>query len=463
MRVHVVPILLLAILIGAAPVMAEGEEDGSAAVKALERQIEEMQRQMKEMERRNRAEADALRKQVEALEGRLAVEEEDSLDAELDRLLREADEEGSAAEGGEETTFIARGLGLQALNPEISVAGDFLAQFKKEQDELWETDWFFRVLDIHVESYLDPYTKLKAAVGVFPDGASLGEAYVTRFGVLPDLNLTAGKFRQQFGVVNRWHKHALDQIDFPMPLMAIFGPGGLNQTGFSAEWVMGEVFGGSQEAIVQLTEGDNGRVFGENSRHLPCGLLRLKNFRDLDKDTWLELGLTGMVGWNDQWAVLDETTGSRRTTWLAGADLTVRWEPTDRMRYANFEWRTEAYYLRKSILAPDGSGSDALAAFGVYSSLQRKLSRTVEVGLRLDYYKPDHKDYAEPYGLDPLAYSRGDSYRYQVSPYVTWWQSPFVRVRFEVDYLDGRHTGPGEWIMTIQITFAAGPHKHERY
>jgi hypothetical protein len=32
-----------------------------------------------------------------------------------------------------------------------------------------------------------------------------------------------------------------------------------------------------------------------------------------------------------------------------------------------------------------------------------------------------------------------------------------------VDWLDGHHTGPSQLMFILQITFAAGPHKHERY
>ena len=63
----------------------------------------------------------------------------------------------------------------------------------------------------------------------------------------------------------------------------------------------------------------------------------------------------------------------------------------------------------------------------------------------------------------PLALDSGGPYRWQVGPYVTWWQSPWVRLRLEVDWIDGRGTGPRELVAFLQLTFAAGPHKHERY
>ena len=205
-----------------------GNDDLSGKVEALERAMEEMRV-------RHEAETAELREKIRALEGEGT--EESGVDLELERLLALAEEEAGDEAGAREpegsTNFVARGLGLQQLNPEISLAGDVIYKYTDPEDGPSDVDFFARVFDLHIESYLDPYTKLKAAVGLFPDGAALGEGYVTRYGIFPGVSLTAGKFRQQFGVVNRWHKHALDQLDFPMPLRRIFGEGGLNQTGIS--------------------------------------------------------------------------------------------------------------------------------------------------------------------------------------------------------------------------------------
>jgi hypothetical protein len=418
--------------------------------------LQELQRVVEEMRRQHEQELAELYKQLNEVR---AAGERSGLEAEVDQYLDET-------AGEEEKPFVARGLGLQALNPEISVVGDFFTNYISREGEPGQLDFFFRVLDIHIESYLDPYSRLKAAIEIHTDGAELGEAYYTRFGLLPHVNATAGKFRQQFGVVNRWHKHGLDQADFPLPLRSIFGEGGLNQIGFSFDWGLPEWGGATQTLILEITGGTNGRLFGGNPRHLPSFLLRYKYYRDITASTYLDFGLTGLVGWNEEWSVTSGGTTStvrdRLVTAVFGADLTLLWEPTDRMRYANLVWRSEAYVLRRELLAPDGSGSDTLVAWGVYTYVQRKVSRTVEIGIRVDYYRPDTKAYADM-GLVPLAVTAGSPYRWRVGPYLTWWQSPWVRVRLEGGYTDGNGTGPSELVFGLQLTFAAGPHKHERY
>lgn len=387
--------------------------------------------------------------------------------ADIEALRSAARDEIAKDATGEarEETFTSGALGLQKLNPEISVTGDLLWSYTDSETTDKTSDFMCRGLGIHAEAYLDPYTRFKAAFSMDEDDMHLGEVYVTRFGFLPGVNLTLGKFRQQFGVVNRWHKHALDQVDFPLALRQIFGPAGLNQTGGSVDWTLPEVVGCSQELIVQVTDGENGRVFAENTKNSPSVLGRYKVFRDLSKSTYAEVGCSGLYGRNNEWAVGEETIDDALDVWVFGADLTVMWEPTDKMRYRNVTWRTEAYALNKDILAPDGSGEDTINSWGLYTYLESKVSRTVVLGARLDYFEPDVKSYAnsESMTLSPLAVTEDGAHRWQVSPYVTWHQSPFVHFRAEYNHQDGDGTGPEENVIWLQCIFAAGPHKHERY
>ena len=199
--------------------------------------------------------------------------------------------------------------------------------------------------------------------------------------MLGNLNVTLGKFRQQFGVVNRWHKHALDWFDFPLPLRYVFGNGGLNQTGGSLDW-SGSIGPLSQEMILQATDGDNGRMFGQNSKNRPSVLAHYKLYQDLSPSTYVELGGTGLLGWNDSWPIQDGSKVDEvLDTQVYGVDFTFAWEPTAQMRYRNLEWRSEFYMVDKEIQAPDRSGTDRLRPWGAYSSLQAKVSRTVDLGL----------------------------------------------------------------------------------
>ncbi len=444
-------------------------------LQSLKQQVAELQQTMKDANDKYSTEIKMLREEIELLKQNQAAtvkqgyqEPKDELAALRELAQAEAAKEKPLEEKAEETTFKSGGLSLQTLNPEISVTGDFLFSTRQDTTSDQSSDFNFRTLGVHIESWLDPYTHFKSAVEFHEDETELGEAYFTLFNLSDDLNLTLGKFRQQFGVVNRWHKHGLDQIDFPLALRQIFGNGGLNQSGLSLDWLMPPAGDASQQLTFQVTDGSNSRLFGDNTSNRPSLLAHYKNYRDISKDTYLEYGLTGLAGWNDQWEVGSSTTtqDSRKMTFVLGADLTVLWEPTEKMRYKNVEWRSEAYWLNKDILAPDGSGEDTINAWGLYSYLQTKVSRTIDIGIRGDFYVPDTKNYANYPGctsLSPLAVTGDDPHLWQVSPYITWWQSPFVKFRAEYDCSNGKGIENPEHVIWLQAIFSAGPHKHERY
>jgi hypothetical protein len=297
----------------------------------------------------------------------------------------------------------------------------------------------------------------------------LGEAYITRYGVTDSLNITLGKFRQQFGVINRWHKHGLDFVDFPMSMRRIFGDGGLNQNGISFDWNLGSSGRETQELTLQLTEATNARLFSGNTKGAPSLLAHFKSFRDVDADRYREVGITAMAGVNDDWKFTRAGTVFKkdisRPVYLLGLDYTYLWEPADNMRYRNFLWRSEFYGMRKEIFRPDGAGKDSINSWGAYTNLQWKLNRELESGVLLDYFHPDSKDYASIPGLSlaPLAYNQNDPEEWQIAPYITWHQSPWVRYRLEFNYRSGNNIGPDERKVLFQCIWAAGPHKHDRY
>ena len=371
------------------------------------------------------------------------------------------------------TVFKAGSLGLQKLNPEISVTGDMLGVYQSGDDDAPAWDTTFRTMALHFEAYLDPYSRFKAAVPFGDEGAELEEVYYTRFGFLGPVNLTLGKFKQQFGVVNRWHKHALDTFDHPLAMRMIFGDEGLNETGVSLDTDF-DALGLVNGLTLQVTDGTNESLFAGNARNRPAILGHYKLYRDLSPSTYLELGGSALLGWNDTWAVRDSLAldpdpvvidHHRLDTKVYGLDLTMLWEPTDNMRYRNFQWRSEAYFLDKEILAPYG-GTDHIKPWGFYSLAQAKVTRTLELGARYGWYEPEARPDAcagdAPFTADQVVAADSPN-RWMVSGWVTWWQSPFVKFRAGYSHESGDETGPDIDTVAFQMVFAAGPHKHERY
>lgn len=388
---------------------------------------------------------------ITQLEERIKKLEEKIEQDELEKLLNEAETVANKQEEKKETKEFKSGQrSLQAINPEISVVGDMYGQYIANDNSFTEdlrSGAFFRVLGLHLESNLDPFSFTKVALEFTPAGFELGEAYLTWTQIFPSVGLTAGKFRQQFGVVNRWHVHALDQFEFPLALTTILGEEGLNQIGLSFDWTMPSIISNANLLTLQITNGQNEQLFSGDMFSFPAGLLHLKNYWDLSRDTYLELGLTGMLGKNNQRGYDDEGNlilEESRLTALGGLDLTVFWEPLNQARYHSLLWRTEFYYANKELL------NGRIKAFGGYSYLEYKLDLQWQVGTRLDY-------------TQPFETNNSSKYSWQIVPYITWWQSNWVRFRLQYNYLNGTEISTAQNTIRLQIVFAAGPHKHDRY
>ncbi len=470
--------VLFLVMIGFSTVgLAQNIQTKDTDLGELKQQMLELKHQMDEMKRQHEMEIKALKDEIEKLHQAASVPEETKAEDELVKLRELAESiagEKEKKKAPEETVYKFGGLSLQKLNPEISVSGDFIGHYRHQSKTRKRTDAEIRGLELNFQSYLDPFSRLKATTHISDEGIDLEEIYFTRFSIFENANLDLGRFRQQFGVVNRWHEDALDQVQYPLVLRRIFGDGGLNQTGASIEWTLPKWGKACQELTLQVTNTENERLFGGDTLGNPSLLFRYKNYRDLSRDTYLEFGLTGLFGWNDEWDV-DKGGGYEKEngtlgTQVFGVDLSVLWEPAERALYRNVEWRSEVYLLNRDILAPDNSGKDNLKAWGAYSYLQSKVARNVDVGIRFDYFKPDSKNYANETLVNeehpihfPLAYSAKGAYRWQICPYITWWQSEWVKFRCEYDYANGRGMESPEHVVWFQAIFAAGPHKHERY
>ena len=472
-KIICVPFLLATIGLSNAG-LSQNNETENTDLAELKQQILELKGRTDEMQEKHQIEIRALEEQIGKLSQPAPAPKESKAEDEAARLraLAESTAGGKKQEKTpEETVYKFGGLSLQQLNPEISVSGDFLGHYRNQSGTRERTDAEIRGLELNFQSYLDPYSRLKATTHISDDGIDLEEVYFTRFSILENANLDIGRFRQQFGLVNRWHEDALDQVQYPLALQRIFGDGGLNQTGASVEWTLPQWGQTYQGLTLQATNTENERLFGGDTLGSPSLLFHYKNYRDLSRDTYLEFGLSGLFGWNDEWAVQKDLTPALETehdslgTQVFGADISFLWEPADRTLYRNVEWHSEVFLLNRGIVAPDNSGRDNLSAWGAYSYVQSKVARNLDMGIRYDYYEPDSKGYAATAGgsLVPLAYTADDAYRWQICPYITWWQSPFVKFRIEYDYGNGKGIESPEHIVWLQCIFAAGPHKHERY
>ncbi len=389
--------------------------------------------------------ADTTKNKLKQLEKRIRILEQKLQQKELEDLICEAESKAeSKVEERKTKVFKSGQRALQAINPEISITGDIFGKYSKEEKD--QNGAYFRVLGVHIQSNLDPFSLAKATVEFNPEGVELGEAYMIWTYFLPNISLTAGKFRQNFGVVNRWHEHSLDQFEYPLALTTILGDEGLNQIGISMNWLMPSIFNGVHNLTLEVTDGMNSHLFSGRTFTFPAVLAHLKNYWDLSENSYLEIGFTGMYGKNKTPkpvnGIVEEVD---KNTYLGGLDLTYFWQPVNKALYKSFVWRNELYYAEKELLEPY-----KIKAFGGYSYLQYQFNEKWFVGARFDY-------------TQPFKLNNSDESIIQLVPYVVWWQSHWVRLRLQYNLFKANYGSQKQNTFMLQITWAMGPHKHDRY
>jgi hypothetical protein len=388
-------------------------------------------------------------KEEEEEEEALSEQERAALEEELAAILGEGKDGGAgAAEPGQEelgTTpekvFTGRTRMLNQLNPEISVTGDV---FGTVSDGAPDGNQFrFAEFELAFQAPLDPYSLAKAFV-VQEDGEfEVEEGYIEWPALPKGIGVKFGEYRNDFGKLNRWHQHALPQSDAPLVHQAIFGEEGLKGLGASMSWLPPAFLGDYNEFWFQVTNDDNDVAFSGRGFDGPIFTIHETNYWDLSSATYFELGLSASLGHHDELAELQ--------TQVYGVDWNLNWAPPARALYRGLEVRGEFLWERRE--EQKGAFEDFL---GAYTYATYKLSRRGFVGLRADWTQLPQLPGEEVWGF---------------SPYVDWWQSEWVRFRFQYSYssrpieeaFEELESLKGENRFFFQVTWALGPHKHERY
>ncbi len=316
---------------------------------------------------------------------------------------------------------------LNALNPEISFTGNVLATATDAGRE----EFAVQEIELDLQAALDPFSRTRLTLAIEGEEVDVEEGYVVYSSLPGGLELTLGKFRQTFGALNRQHLHALPQTSYPAVLTEVFGEEGLGQTGVSLRWLLPRPWASANELTLQLTDGSSDAFGGEDFEQLVV-LGHLKNFWETGPATWFEWGLSGAAG--------ETARGGASRVW--GSDLTWHWQPPARAKYREVTWRAEVLLSER-----DDPLGQRREAWGGYSYLEGLVARNLYLGLRYD-------DVADP--LEPALRRRG------LVPTLTWWQSEYVRLRAEYQRLED-DAGGDEDRFALQLTWAAGPHKHETY
>jgi hypothetical protein len=324
--------------------------------------------------------------------------------------------------------FVSRQRNQSAMNPEVSVNSDL--RFVSQSD-IKGLDLQLAEVEVALQATLDPYSFTKVFLTWGADEIGVEEAYIYWTGLPGRIRADAGKFRMPVGDLNRWHRHALPETNYPLVYQRFLSPDGLSGTGASLYTTLPiSIARGTSEVFLQAAAVESEAL--TDLGHQPAVLGRLQNFWQLSRSTYMQLGVTGIRAQNSD---------SNLTSTLLGADFRFTVRPPDAGTRQDLTFRTEGYRLRRDSDAP------TTTRYGMYSDLTWRFSQRWVVGGRYDYVEA-------PAGPDDTAW--------RATGVVTWWQSEFVYLRLQAfrHHLDSTGSLNN---LTFQVVWAMGPHKHETY
>jgi len=324
------------------------------------------------------------------------------------------------------TRFVGRERNQAQLNPEISVTGDVRAY--GQQPGIQHDNFDAREFEVGFQSALDPYSHTKIFVSLENGNVSVEEGYAYWTGLPGRLRFDIGKFRQQFGELNRWHLHAVPETEYPLAVTTYLGEDGLSGTGVSLYRAFGGL--GTHEVMAQVTRSaSDSELFGNAGR--PTYLVHLLNFWQLSRSTYAQLGGTALYG--------TDPDSSLRTK-VGGLEFRLTWRPPAEALYREWTLRAELFALKKEYA---GAGPTRL---GGYASSTYKLGQRWIAGLRYDYVEAP----------------AGGVITRQLVPSLTLWESEWVMLRAQYRW-EKVAAASGTHQLAFQAVWAIGPHKHEIY
>ncbi|MBZ5552959.1 MAG: hypothetical protein LAO21_09585 [Acidobacteriia bacterium] len=334
----------------------------------------------------------------------------------------------SGESAGQIPVYGGSSAAAKALNPDISVIGDFLGSIGRNPLnpvptlEMHESEVGFQAI-------VDPYARADFFLSFGEEGVNLEEGFLTFTSLPAGLVVRAGKMRAAFGKVNTLHNHVLPWTDRPLVTGSLVGgEDGINDAGLSVTRILPAPRDILLEGTLQVFRGDSADVF-KSSRNRDVSLVgHLRGYRDLTESTNLDLGLSYARGHNE--------LGSGFLTQLYGMDATVHWKPLRRAIYHSFVGRTELIWSQRQ------QTGNVQRAFGLYTSGDYQLARRWFIGGRYDRSARSNNANLIDSGFSTI---------------LTYWPSEFSQIRGQyrfAHYAEGRDGNE----LRFQLQFSLGAH-----
>jgi hypothetical protein len=351
---------------------------------------------------------------------------------------------GYPPSGGETIRLGGAGGGAgTALNPDISVIGDFISG--AGHNPVNPTPSFqMHESEIGLQAIVDPYARADFFISFGETGVNLEEGFITFTALPKGFVAKAGKMRSAFGKVNTLHNHVLPWVDRPLVTQNLVGgEDGINDAGFSIQHIIPGPKNWFLEATGQTFRGDSADVFTSSKKNNLSVVGHLRGYKDLTDSTNLDLGVSYSRGHNQ--------FGTDFLTNLYGVDAIYRWKPLSRAIYKSFVARSELVWRKQDqpslaecalISCPANIAFGNQRAFGFYASADYQFARRWFFGGRVD-----NSDRA----INSRLNDKGGSL------VLTYWPSEFAQVRGQYRFTRlAEHFDANE--VFIQLQFALGAH-----
>jgi hypothetical protein len=431
------------------PAVASAQPD-SEVLEQLQRQVDALKERLDEAEERRREDAE----KIEALQREL--EELTAREAEVP-----APERAPA-------TLAER---LNVFNPRLTVFGNGLLRvddrkvFVEDDGDLERIDDRFslRETELDLRGAIDPYadgvviTALEEeSPGEFEVSVEEGYASIKNLPFLEapplGLRLKVGRFRTEFGRINRLHTHDLPQSTRPLVVESFLGREGHIADGASGRILLPSLLDDESawELTLQAFQGGDIAV-AEDGTNDPAFLANLRWSRTFADTHFADI--SGIFSYGDS-----DPEGERSVATYS-IDALYKWKPL-----RGGEWRSlvlggQVFYSDREFVEAVGMSVDGDDAgltedrtshpVGYFLFGQYQFTRRLFAGLRWDWTE---------------AIANDDAERMAVQPYATYYFSEFLRLRLGWQHLwsdfadeDGLDTLFGE------VNFVFGGHPPEPF
>ncbi len=345
---------------------------------------------------------------------------------------------GLAVSAGQLPVYGGASAASKALNPDVSVIGDFIGAAGGNSPPPLATLQPFPSFQMHeseigLQAIIDPYARGDFFISFGEQGVNLEEGYITFTALPAGFVAKIGKMRSAFGKVNMMHNHVLPWVDRPLVTTNLVGgEDGIDDAGFSLERILPAPKGIFLEATGQVFRGDSADVFQQQQRSDVSTVEHLRAYRDITESTNLDLGASYARGHNDGTTALPGDF----ITQLYGIDATLRWKPLRRSIYHSFVGRSEFIWSQRQQFPSEQR------AFGFYTSADYQFGRRWFTGGRFDWSDRSHFATLTDKGAAAT---------------LTYWPSEFSQVRGEyrfTHYAENRDSNE----LFMQLIFSLGAH-----